>query len=67
MLHHPFCVEMRHYFYTNGDKANVNIKIYIRIARWSIFKCRDGLHSWNNLQDYEILFENEVNGSTTSC
>lgn len=21
-LHHPFCVEMRHYFYTNGDKVN---------------------------------------------
>ena len=20
MLHHPFCIEMRQYFYTNGDK-----------------------------------------------
>ena len=22
LLHHPFCVEMRHYFYTNGEKVH---------------------------------------------
>ena len=22
MLNHPFCVKMRHYFYTNGDKVS---------------------------------------------
>ena len=64
MLHHPFCVEMRHYFYTNGDKVSKQTT-NLSVARRSIPECGHGLHTWDYLQDHEVLFENEVNGPTS--
>jgi len=63
MLHHPFCVEMRHYFYTNGDKVKLCFKL-LGSARWGLLECSHGLHSWDNLQNHEVLPENEINGTT---
>ena len=65
MLHHPFCVEMRHYFYTNGDKVTRYGFYKFNVVRRSLSECCDGLYPRDNLQNHEVLPQNETNGTSS--